>query len=63
MNEYRMTRPDVYTADCPGRTKPRERQGYYIHATDDSSAHGQMRRRFPEDSRFDCELWKENVAQ
>lgn len=62
MNEYRMTRPDVYASTgCPGNKNKNSRQGYYITAVSETDAHMEMRKMFPRDSGFDLQLWKEDV--
>lgn len=58
VNEYRMTRPDLYQGDCPGRDDPSARQGHYVRATTEAEAHREMRNDYPNDSHFTCKLWK-----
>ncbi len=61
MNEYRCTRPDLYAnPNCPGHNDVTARQGHYVDANSVEDAHREMRRRFPNDSRFDVQLVKQN---
>ena len=57
MNEYRCTRPDCYPATSAGATDSLARQGYYLSAADDQHAREQMREAFPQDTRFDVQVW------
>ena len=55
MHEFRCTRPNVYSGDCPGKTDPTTRQGHYVFADDIPTAVAHMAEMFPDDFVFDIE--------
>ena len=61
LNEYRMTRPDKYMGENLASADKSIRQGYYVLVVDEAAAHVQMKQMFPNDSRFDVQLWKRDV--
>ena len=56
LSTFRCTIPAHYNFDCPGRTDPRSRQGYYRRAISLEHAIQQLEREFPGD-KFEGELW------
>jgi len=61
MNEYRFTRPHVYSSpDCPGHKNPSARQGYYIIASSEQEAFQKMHEQHPEfaGQRLDVQFWR-----
>lgn len=57
--EYRCTRAEAYTADCPGRTSVSSRQGHYIKADSQLHAALEMKKSFPTEVIFDVETVKD----
>ena len=58
-NEYRCTRPDLYSHQLDGgRMNPELRQGHYIQANSAEEALAIMQKKFPEE-KFDVQFWKE----
>jgi hypothetical protein len=61
LNEYRFTRPHLYSSPgCPGHKDPRARQGYYVIATSEPEAYKEVLRRYPEftGQKLDVEFWR-----
>jgi hypothetical protein len=55
VNEYRCTRPDLYS----GNSDLKIRQGHYIEAESPLQARQRMKVKYPHDTSFDVQLWKE----
>ncbi len=65
MNEYRVTRPELYPApSCPGYHDLSARQGHYIEANSPEEARSKFRAKIPEvkDERLDVTLWRSGGA-
>ena len=64
MNEYRLTRNQMYPEGCMGFTDLSARQGHYIDAENAAEALEKMHQRYPDDWKgFTCVLWAENVER
>jgi hypothetical protein len=55
-NEYRCTRPDLYTNET--RMSPELRQGHYIQANSTEEALTIMQKKFPKEN-IDVQFWRE----
>jgi hypothetical protein len=56
--EFRCTRPDLYRGTASEKDVT-VRQGHYIRAADEDEARREMRQRYPNDSEFTIQRWKE----
>jgi hypothetical protein len=56
-----MTRPDKYAGENLAKQDLSIRQGYYILAESEEQAQQKMKEMFPNDSKFDSQVWKRDV--
>jgi len=57
LTQYRCTRPDLYGPGSLGFDNLSARQGHYIFAESEDEAVQQMVKKFPDDSRFDVQVF------
>jgi hypothetical protein len=59
MSEYRVTRPDCYKGNCPGRSDLSARQGHYCDASSPEEAKEIVRKRLglSADEPLDVQIW------
>jgi len=62
VNVWRITRPELYLANCSGLLDPRARQGHYLGHHDEPmglfEAVAQAAADFPNDRYFDAQAWE-----
>ena len=63
MNEYRLTRSQLYPHGTLGANDVKAREGHYIRGESPSEALIEMHKRYPKETHFTVELWKKDVYE